>query len=519
MAPSRLVRIGLVLLGLGIALRLLVFGLNFPIWGDEASLSFNFLERDYRGLLRELDNHQIAPLLFLWIEKTVCVFAGPSALALRLFPLLAGIGGLVLFWRLARMVLTPTAATLAVGFLAVSWWPIEMTCSIKPYAVDLFVSVLLLYLAASYLQQPKATRYLVLLACLAPVLVCLSYPTVFVAGAVSLVLLPTAYRNGWADRGWFVAFNGLLLAAFVAHLLFVGRETDPANPSTLHDYMKGFWRYGFPHGGPLASLWWAIRVHAGKMFSFPIDFNGGGLFGLALVVLGVSALWRQGRRPLVLLCVLPFGLHMLAAFLHRYPYGMHPRLEEHLAPCFCLLAGAGLAGLVEWAAKTPVGQTRWLTAATAGFACVGLGVAVSVWREPFHDTVAQMARIAVRQVRHQLQPEDRIVVRGTTDVCLRWQFLALADRIPHDDESAFAPQRSAGRLWIVNEQIDRDALNAPAPAPVSPDEIAELAGATPEHWAVRQRRFQGHLVESPVRATRFFCDIYLLEPNRAQAAR
>jgi len=32
------------LLLFGIALRLLVFGLDFPVWRDEASLSFNFLQ-------------------------------------------------------------------------------------------------------------------------------------------------------------------------------------------------------------------------------------------------------------------------------------------------------------------------------------------------------------------------------------------------------------------------------------------------------------------------------------------
>src|SRR5262249_18518109 len=39
----------------GVACRLFRFWLNFPIWIDEASLALNFVERDYRGLLRELN--------------------------------------------------------------------------------------------------------------------------------------------------------------------------------------------------------------------------------------------------------------------------------------------------------------------------------------------------------------------------------------------------------------------------------------------------------------------------------
>src|SRR5204862_8015489 len=126
--------------------------------------------------------------------KALSDWAGPSELSLRLAPLLAGVGGLALFGRLARECLSPPAAVLAASQLAVSWWPIELASSIKPYSLDLFLAVLLLFLAHRSLDRPRRTAALAAAALLGPVAVCLSYPAVFVAGAVSLVLLPVVWR-------------------------------------------------------------------------------------------------------------------------------------------------------------------------------------------------------------------------------------------------------------------------------------------------------------------------------------
>src|SRR4051812_2639807 len=43
---------------LGGVLRVFVFAMNPPLWGDEACLAVNFLDRGYRDLLRPLDYGQ-----------------------------------------------------------------------------------------------------------------------------------------------------------------------------------------------------------------------------------------------------------------------------------------------------------------------------------------------------------------------------------------------------------------------------------------------------------------------------
>ncbi len=80
----------------GIAWRLLDYFLRFPIWGDEASLGMNIIQRNYLQLLQPLGRVQVCPIGFLWLSKFMISVAGTSTLTLRFFPLLAGIGATLL---------------------------------------------------------------------------------------------------------------------------------------------------------------------------------------------------------------------------------------------------------------------------------------------------------------------------------------------------------------------------------------------------------------------------------------
>ena len=48
--------------------------------------SENLLDRDYLGLTRPLRNNQVAPLGFLWIERTSLLLFGFKEWTLRLAP-------------------------------------------------------------------------------------------------------------------------------------------------------------------------------------------------------------------------------------------------------------------------------------------------------------------------------------------------------------------------------------------------------------------------------------------------
>ncbi len=233
--PVKILRwLAVALIAVGVVGRLVRYFLVFPIWGDEAFVCLNLLHRDFIGLTHGLEYGQVAPILFLWSELAVTRLFGVSELSLRLLPLLAGLASLALFWRLARSTVPPLAAVIAVGLLAVARWPISMDTFVKPYSGDLLMALVLLVPAVEWMRRPQQLRWPVLLALAAPVALAASYPAVFVAGAVSLALLPTAWRSGWTGRGLFVAYNLLIAVTFLGAYCLVGRASSiPATARSI----------------------------------------------------------------------------------------------------------------------------------------------------------------------------------------------------------------------------------------------------------------------------------------------
>ena len=329
------------LLAIGVAARLVRYLLRFPLWGDEAMLASNFLDRGYGDLLHPLDFHQVAPPLFLWVELTAVRLLGFQEWSLRLFPLLCSIAGLFLFHRLARLLLRGAALTFAVGIFAVSYSGLRYAAEVKPYGVDQMVSILVLWLAASWWRQPNNTRWLWGLAVIAPTALGLSYPAVFVAGGASLAVAAVlAGSRSW--RGWRVwaVYTLALGGSFIGwyRLAIVPQAGAELN------VMAELWSGAFPPRGSLPGLLaWLARVHAGPLLAVPIGGDHWGSIGTA------SAMPRGHCRagppgPLAALGVLPCPLRFepprgraASLSLRRShavdhapcPAGMHPRRNRN----------------------------------------------------------------------------------------------------------------------------------------------------------------------------------------------
>lgn len=459
-APARrrmpLLRLlALALLILGIACRLARYFLNFPLWYDEACLALNLNDRDYAGLMRQLDNFQIAPILFLWGERAFAQLLGPSEWALRLLPLLAGVLSLLLFWHLARITVSPLAATLGVGLLAVSRWPIGLSAQVKPYSLDLLCSLALLTPAVHWLRRPERTRWLALLALLTPIAVAASFPVVFVAGGISLALLPTVRHARWTARAGYLAFNLSLSAAFLVIDVWLGSQQLGDSGSRFHDFMTGYWSNGFPpnQAGPL--LEWLLRIHTGLLMAYPLgnsDWWGTGTF--LFFALGAGRCWRRGRLAFVILCLAPFALNLIAACLGRYPYGGCCRLSQHLAPAICLLAGVGGAATIKRLFPRRRHRLRAACAVCGVFALLGLLYVTANLAKPYRDAEDLWSRRAVQEVFSQAAPEDQIVVFNAPEELrpvIGWYLRVQGSRLAWSGQVDWNELRDrGGRLWCLH---------------------------------------------------------------------
>jgi hypothetical protein len=329
---------------LGISMRLLRFGLNHPLWSDEAFLTCNLISRDFEQLTRPLDYQQVCPILFLWAEKAIGEAIGFSEWSLRLLPTIASIASLFLFRHVAGRLLKGLALVIAVGFLAIAYTPIRHAGEIKPYATDFLVALGLITLAIEWLRAPDRTGFLWGLAALGPLAIALSYPAVFVVGSVGLVLALPVVRSRSSS-----AIVALIVFAVVSageFLWLMRRVADPQSANVMQ-WMSVYWANAFPPRTPLALIGWLVRTHTSQMFAYPGGGDhGASLLTSGLVVTAVVAYVRRGSKPVLALLLMPFALGLIAAALGRYPYGVSARTMQYVAPAILLMAGLGAAVLL-----------------------------------------------------------------------------------------------------------------------------------------------------------------------------
>ena len=286
----------------GLVWRTVRFALAFPLWGDEAFVAVNFLTRDFAGLARPLEYFQIAPPGFLWAEWLAVFLLGTGERALRLVPFLAGVASLLLFWRFCREVTTRRTTLLAVAVLAASFYPVRHSTEVKPYAIDLLVSLALLSTGWATGRDIRSARAWMALFVVTILGVWFSYAAIFPAASVALYLGTKVFRERSRRLAalWFI--YGLILTLNWG-LVFVGFASPQSRAAEFLPHLET-WKDAFP---PLAEPWrvpgWLLDVHTGNMLAYPYGGNNfGSTPATILVAAGCIRMGRRRvRRPLLFL--------------------------------------------------------------------------------------------------------------------------------------------------------------------------------------------------------------------------
>lgn len=455
---------------LGLLARLVRFVQPFPLWGDEVFVTQNFLDRDFRTILNQLDNGQICPPLFLWAQLAAFKLFGGGEQAMRLVPLVAGVLGMVGFARLAMRLLPAFPAFLAVGFLSVAIWPVHLSTFAKPYSFDLLAAVAVLSVAVHWHDRPASIGRGLLFALVLPVSILASYTAAFVAGGASLALLLVVWKTGWSARVLF-ALTNLGVAGAFAFVLTVGTEQLDGEAVPIKDFLYGYWRDGFPPNEWWKTPVWLIKGVTGRMFAYPVgDGNGGSTITFLAAVIGGWAWWRTFPRWPFVLLVTPIGLNLVAAAMWKYPFGACGRLSQYAAPAICLFAGLGATTFLGWLLHSARAFRIAAWAYAVAFAGLGVGYVVSAVLQPYHDLEAKWTRDTIRQFEKSLRPDEAVVMRPAPTVNVpmpKWYFRLMGDRVSWGGR--WAVGEGTKRVWVVDFwQKQRGEPHTPPPLTVPP---------------------------------------------------
>ena len=398
-------RVAWAFVALGVLACSVRYGLGFPLIPDEAALAMNLARLGYGGMLGELQFGQMAPPAFLVLVEGFTNLFGFNEWALRGPAFLSAVGALVLFRVLAGRVLAGWPMVLAVAVYSVSYWPLRYGAEVKPYAVDMLLACAWLLLALAWIEGRRPLRATAMMGALGLVGFAVSFPSVFVGGGAVLAMLASHTLSG-RHRPWH-GWNGrqgrlgrLVQPAAVGACLVVGflgayALLVPSRSETAQ-WMVGYWQKAFPPTDSIGSLaWWILDVFTGELMPYPIGGENFASTGTLLFVLvGVGWFMRRGRWGLLALLAGPVLLGLAAGLMHKYPFGQPTRLQLYLAPVFCLLAGQGLAVLLDGLQKV---------------------LRVPAWREPRCVALGVLALVALAtMVRDVLVPH-----KSSTDLALR----------------------------------------------------------------------------------------------------
>jgi hypothetical protein len=462
-------------LSLGLAVRLLRYLLNFPLWQDELMLAVNLIDHDYVRLLGKLDRNQIAPPGFLWVERWMIETWGVSEWSFRFPSAIAGVFTLPVFVRIACLVF-PNAhdvswkrpswpAVAAFGLFATSYFPLRYSCELKPYGIDLFTAAVLLWFALEFARTPARWGWLAGLTAVTPLFVSLSFPVVLAAGGIVIGLVPVVWKTGcWRRLALYATFPLVLLASFSV-LRFI--QAMPAQ-TALSDEMASHWTEAFPPHTWGPALWaWLVRAHTSELLAYP--FGGeAGASTLTAIACMAGAVWLGRRKGQFLLAITGGTLSLLfvAAWLRKYPYGGHPRLVLFFAPHACLLAAAGFAAGLDWLARrrqSEIQVHRIRSIAFFGLLAIALTSAARDVSKPFKSQIDYQHRAFAREFWSRPAPEG-------------WQTVCLS---PHRS------QCNAPRLCDFPYRVER-ALSLPQQHPMIGRVVPPKLATTPIRCVVFQ---------------------------------
>ena len=325
----------------GTLLRLRQWWYGRSMWLDELAVAHNIRDRGYGGLLRPLSLNQSAPPAWLWLERLAYDLLGAGDRALRMVPLLFGVGLLVLLALLTTPLMPVPARCAVLALAAFNPWLISYSNQVKQYSSEAFWVTLVVGVGILCAREAGWRRYL-------------AFWCSALGGAVfSIMAIPVTFLTATLVAATLIRRRGSLLrfaapAPFVLAVA-VGVYVRVLRPEQANPELKAYWVHAYPDH-PLSDLGatahWLARTYRGLMV-VPFSARWHWLFALLALFAAVVCLRRLGASVLAMLLV-PVALGLAAAALSIYP--LSDRLALYAVPTCLLVLG--------WAASPPARPTR-----------------------------------------------------------------------------------------------------------------------------------------------------------------
>lgn len=332
----------------GVSISILQFFYNRSLWFDESTLSLNILNRNFTELLQPLDFEQVAPILFLSIEKIFTFLFGYSEYALRLFPLLSYWASIYLLYKIFKIFhLNTYVIILSLTLFLFNGTIIYYSSEVKQYMTDVLTITSMIYFTLK--NYEKTTNKYVLLGFLGIVSIFLSNVSPIILLCCGAYLFYNMFLNGWNEIKYFIATIFIWILFFGIYFLFFIYD----HPT--REFMLKYWIDwdGFMPLNPLQIDFYQYIIR--KYYHFYnglFQFGIIGFYGLQLLFLfGCYILIERKKYNIFILSILPIVVHLALSSLKLYPFDI--RLILYTCPAFIITLSFGFEYVIS-SVKNPL---------------------------------------------------------------------------------------------------------------------------------------------------------------------
>ncbi len=440
----------ILIISLGIVLRLVQYFYNRGLWMDEASLALNIINPEI-SLLKPLENLQVAPILFLLIERFSFYLLGPSELALRLFPLLCSLLSLPFAYLFFKNI-SKDKRLVYIALITYSLAPslIYYSSEVKQYAVDVLITLVLYCIASSSLGIKPKNLYLILVGGLGIFLSNIA-PLIFVTIGVYSLYKQLKIRK--IDY-WFI------ITGFIWSILFGFYYIYFIQGHSTRDFMLSFWMPNFMPLNPFShefinfvvkKIGYSIKmifVYNTINYAFILAFIA------LMLALGIWKIAVKRNVKLLLFIFFPIVLHLLISALKIYPY--HLRLVLYLTPFYILIFAFGLNAIYRFIKSKVSGKVAVVTVFI-------VFVVLSFFNMKLFPYERMESRKALQYVFENKKPDEQFYVNW--DFNSAYRYYKLSGIIPFQDaiiEGKIEPgcdgykkaaESLKGKIWFIGTDV------------------------------------------------------------------
>lgn len=314
---------------------------------DELNLARNIAELSYFDLFFPLKYQQYAPPFFLFMVKGSADVFGYSECGLRLIPLLASLGSMILFYALLKQFFRNWLLIYPLILLIFNFYLYQQGMALKQYSLDILLTILWVLLTIK--TRNLNTQNCLYFAVLGSLSVWLSMPVVFILTGVGIYFI----FQKWHQVSLNFHNNQLLIKPFLPIFLMIGtwlvsfgilfwvNLRHGIQTSGLQQYHTTYF-LEMPTSVTNIQQSWSIIVSIFRAIVGKTAIAIG--WGILCFILGVFQIWKREKSWLLLLLV-PILTCFFASILHYY--SLIIRLTLFLFPLLIIIMGFGVVFLFE----------------------------------------------------------------------------------------------------------------------------------------------------------------------------